>query len=242
MVSVLAIGGSDPSGGAGIEADIAAFTALGVRGRTAITALTVQTLNEGMAIHPTSPELLTQLLESHTRDRLPDAIKIGMIGTAANLQVIAQFLKQHPRIPVVLDTVFRASSGLALLEFDAISVLKSELLPLATVVTPNLDEAGILTDNVLKTISDMEHAAQLLHHDGQWIVVKGGHLVADPIDVVYDGAALHYLQGKRLDATNTRGTGCTFASSIAASIATGKSVPESIQCAKKHMTHYLARG
>lgn len=249
MVSVLAIGGSDPSGGAGIEADLAVFTQLGVHGRTAITALTVQRhsplpAGEGQGegeVHATPPHILEAILHSHTHDRLPDTIKIGMIGTVATLQVITQFLKQHPRIPVVLDTVLRASSGLGLLEPDAIPVLKHELLPLATVVTPNLEEAGILTDTVVNSVADMAHAAKQLHHDGQWIVVKGGHLSADPIDVVYDGKEIYQLSGRRLEVAHSRGTGCTFASAIAAHIALGNSVPQSIQMAKGLVRERLNR-
>ncbi len=247
MVSVLAIGGSDPSGGAGIEADLSTLTTLGVHGRTAITALTVQRLfpspsGEGQGegeVHATSPELLTQILNSHTHDRLPDAIKIGMIGTSANLHVIVKFLNKHPRIPVVLDTVLRATSGLELLEPDALALLKYELMPLATVVTPNLGEAGILTDTVVTTTEEMVHAARQLHHKGQWVVIKGGHLEGEPTDVVVDDDGVQYLKGKRVAFGYTRGTGCTFASAIAAQIALGNSVPQSIMMAKGVVTDRL---
>lgn len=240
MVSVLAIAGSDPSGGAGVEADLRTLTQLGVHGRTAITALTVQSLHHGMAVHPTSSQTLAALLYSHTRDRLPDAIKIGMIATAENLRAIAAFLSEYPRIPVVLDTVLRATSGLELLETAAIPLLRDQLLPHATVVTPNLQEASMLTGMVVDSVETMEYAARQLHCGTQVVLVKGGHLTGDPIDVAFDGREICYFKAKRITTSHTRGTGCTLASGIAANLAQGAAPLVAIQNAKKYLSDYLS--
>lgn len=249
MVSVLTIAGSDPSGGAGIEADLSVFAALGVHGRTAITALTVQNYSplppgEGQAcpersrrgegeVHPTSPDVLRKILSFQDRDTIPNAIKIGMIGTRANLEVICDFLGRHPQIPVVLDPVLRATSGLLLLEAEAIPMLKEKLWPHATVVTPNLDEVGILLGHRPTTVAEMESAAHELHRGTQVVVVKGGHLEGDPVDVVWDGRKMRHLTSKRIAAPNLRGTGCRLASGIASGLALDKDPLVAIQTARE---------
>lgn len=248
MVSVLAIAGSDPSGGAGIEADLRTFAQLGVHGCTAITALTVQRysplpVGEGQGegeVHATPASILSAILHSHTRDHLPDAIKIGMIGTAENLQAIAEFLNDHPHIPVVLDTVLRATSGLELLETAAIPLLRNLLLPRATVVTPNLQEASILTGMTVNSLATMEHAARQLHRGTQVVLVKGGHLDGDPVDVAYDGREFHHFSSPRIATPHTRGTGCTLASAIAVHLAQGAAPLVAIQKAKTYLGDYLS--
>lgn len=240
MVSVLAIAGSDSSGGAGVEADLRTFAQLGVHGRTAITALTVQSLHQGMAVHPTSAQILAALLDSHTRDTLPDAIKIGMIATRANLDVICDFLRRHSQIPTVLDTVLRATSGLELLEAAAIPVLRSELLPRATVVTPNLQEASILSEMTVDSPETMERAARKLQSGTQIVLVKGGHLLGDPVDVAFDGKEFHHFKSPRIATSHSRGTGCALASAIATQLAQGAAPLVAIQSAKKYLTDYLS--
>lgn len=240
MVSVLAIAGSDPSGGAGIEVDLRTFAQLGVHGRTAITALTVQSLHHGVAVHSTAASILSAILHSHTRDYLPDAIKIGMIGTGENLQAIAAFLNDHPHIPVVLDTVLRATSGLELLETAAIPFLRDQLVPRATVVTPNLQEASILTGMTVNSLATMEHAARELHRGTQVVLVKGGHLSGEPIDVAFDGREIHHFSSPRIATSHTRGTGCTLASAIAAYLAQGAAPLVAIQKAKIYLRNYLS--
>lgn len=253
MVSVLTIAGSDPSGGAGIEADLSVFAALGIHGRTAITALTVQgyngypeqsdgsrRLDDTLSVHPTSSLALAAILNTHERDILPDAIKIGMIGTLANLQVICGFLGRHPQIPVVLDPVLRATSGLALLEGAALPMLKGKLWPRADVMTPNLDEVGVLLGQRPTTVAEMETAARELQHGNQVVVVKGGHLPGDPVDVVWNGSEVQYLGSPRVAGPNVRGTGCRLASAIASYLALGKDPRVAIQCAREWLvTRFL---
>lgn len=275
MVSVLTIAGSDPSGGAGIEADLATFAALGVHGRTAITALTIQRysvtlpptpspqgrgdavfpsplVREGQAcpersrrsegeVHSTSPIILQKILSFQEHDILPDTIKIGMIGTLANLEVICDFLQRHPQIPVVLDPVLRATSGLELLEAYAIPMLKEKLWPLATVVTPNLDEAGILLGHRPTTVAEMESAARELQRGTQVVVVKGGHLDGDPVDVVWDGREMRHLTSERIAAKNLRGTGCRLASAIAAELALNKTPLDATALAKQFLRYRLSK-
>jgi hydroxymethylpyrimidine/phosphomethylpyrimidine kinase len=249
MVSVLAIAGSDPSGGAGIEADLRTFAQLGVHGRTAITALTVQRYSplpsgEGQGegdVHATPPQVLAALLESHTHDTLPDAIKIGMIATTENLKVISIFLQKHPRIPVVLDTVLCATSGLELLEAAAIPLLRSDVLPRATVVTPNLQEASILAEMTVDSVETMERAARKLHQGTQVILVKGGHLSGDPIDVAFDGREMHYFKNSRIVTPHTRGTGCTLASAFAAYLAQGTAPLAAIFKGRHYVQEWLAK-
>lgn len=235
MKSVLTIAGSDPSGGAGIEVDLATFAALGVKGRTAITALTVQSLQAGIAVHATPSGVLEKILATQVHDIFPDAIKIGMIATRANLEVICDFLGRHPQIPVILDPVLQSTSGLELLERAAISVLKERLWPCATIVTPNLDEVGVLTGLRPKTVAEMESAAKELHHGKQVVVVKGGHLEGDPVDVVWDGCTMKHLQSPRIVSGDLRGTGCRLASAMAAEMALGRDPGTAILNAKSFM-------
>lgn len=235
MVSVLTIAGSDPSGGAGIEADLSVFAALSVHGRTAITALTVQSLHHGVAVYPTSPQVLDFTLQSHTHDDLPDAIKIGMIGTAENLQVIIEFLRQHPRIPVVLDTVLHATSGLELLDVAAIPRLRDQLMPRAAVVTPNLQEASILAEMTVDSVETMERAARKLHCGTQVVLVKGGHLSGDPVDVAFDGHKMRHFTSSRIATSHLRGTGCRLASAIAVYLAQGAELFSAIQNAETYL-------
>ncbi len=239
MVSVLTIAGSDPSGGAGIEADLRVFAQMGVHGRTAITALTVQSLAGGLSVHPTSASVLSEILHSHDHDPSSDAIKIGMIGTLANLEVVCNFLQCHPQIPVVLDPVLRATSGLELLESAAISALMERLWPRALVVTPNLDETGILLGHRPTTIAEMESAARELQRGNQVVVVKGGHLVGDPVDVIWDGRKMQHLSSPRIDTPHLRGTGCRLSSAVAAGIALKNDLMVAISNAKFVVTHFL---
>lgn len=250
MKSVLTIAGSDPSGGAGIEADLAVFAAYEIHARTAITALTVQPyspspqVGEGWGegeVHPTSPEILRKILSFNEHDTLPHAIKIGMIATRANLEVICNFLERHPQIPVVLDPVLRSTSGLELLEVAAIPMLKERLWPRATVVTPNLDEVGFLLGRRPGTVSEMETAAKELQRGTQVVVVKGGHLDGDPVDVVWDGQTMQHLKSVRVVSKHLRGTGCRLASAIAAEIALGRDVVTALRNAKSFVVQTLSK-
>jgi hydroxymethylpyrimidine/phosphomethylpyrimidine kinase len=249
QASLMSQRGSLESQIAGIEADLPVFAVLGVHGRTAITALTVQRYSplpkgEGRSegeVHATPAHILAALLDSHTCGTLPDAIKIGMIGTRANLEVICDFLKRHPRIPVVLDTVLRATSGLELLEAAAIPLLRSDVLPRATVVTPNLQEASILAEMTVDSVATMERVARKLHQGTQVMLVKGGHLLDDPVDVAFDGHAIHHFKGPRITTPHTRGTGCTLASAIAVAIAKGATPLDAISQGRQFVREWLSK-
>ncbi|MDO8312903.1 MAG: hydroxymethylpyrimidine/phosphomethylpyrimidine kinase, partial [Sideroxyarcus sp.] len=190
-------------------------------------------LREGS--HTTPAHVLANILSTHEHDTLPDAIKIGMIGTLANLDVICEFLERHPHIPVVLDPVLCATSGLPLLDADAYPMLKERLCPRATVLTPNLDEVGILLGYRPTTVSEMESAARALQRGTQVVVVKGGHLTGDPVDVVWDGKMMQYLSAPRVASPRLRGTGCRLASAMAAEIAQGQDVIAAITHAKNFL-------
>jgi len=238
VVSVLTIAGSDPSGCAGIEADLEMIARAGVAARTAITALTVQGVTSGQAVYATPRDVLRDILKQHSQN-LPSVVKIGMIATRDNLEVICDFLERYPKLPVVLDPVLRATSGLQLLEMSAIPLLKERLLPRATIVTPNLDEVEMLLGKRPATVSEMETAARELQRGTQVMMVKGGHLQGDPVDVIWDGTQMNHLSSPRIGTTSPRGTGCRLASGIAAQMALGKSAIQACAEGKQMLLQWI---
>jgi len=239
--TVMTIAGSESSGGAGIQADLKTFAALGVHGTCAITAVTAQDSTGVRAIHELAPELVAAQIDAVVRDMGVDAVKTGMLANGGIVRVVAERVRQHRLPNLVVDPVLAAKSGDRLLREDALNVLKAELLPLCTVVTPNIPEAEALVDRRLETGEDLQRAAQEIAALGaRNVVITGGHASGpEAVDVLYDGRAIRRFSGPRLATSHGRGVGCTFASAIAVWLAKGASVEEAVAQAKEYVTAAL---
>ena len=239
--TALTIAGSDCSGGAGIQADLKTMTMNGVYAMSAITALTAQNTTGVRAIQESTPEFLGQQIDAVFEDIYPDAVKIGMVSSSELIRVIADRLRAYQAKNVVADPVMVATSGSALMKTDAVQTLTSELLPLATLVTPNIPEAQVLSGISIESKDDMILAAKKISKDCRCaVLLKGGHSINDANDLLYaDGEAL-WFTGKRIDNPNTHGTGCTLSSAIAANLAKGYSLADSVRRAKDYIFGALA--
>lgn len=234
---VLIIAGSDSGGGAGIQADLKTVSALGAFGMTAITALTAQNTTGVYGVLEIEPKFVLCQIEACVSDLGCDAVKTGMLANAEIVLAVAAAISEHRLRPVVVDPVMIAKSGASLLSPDAIEALKAKLLSLATVVTPNLHEAGALTGRDIKTVAQMKDAARAIHQLGpENVLVKGGHVESIAADILYDGDQFTEFRVQRIDTKNTHGTGCIFASAIAASLAQKKTVRESVAAARSLIT------
>ena len=243
MHTVLSIAGSDPSAGAGIQQDLKVATLLGAYGLTVITALTAQNTTGVQKVQPLSPEMVAVQLEAILSDIRVDAVKVGMLATAAIVRVVAAGLRQAAVPIVVVDPVLAASDGSPLLEEAGVGVLKEELLPLTTLLTPNLAEAARLTGREVGSVADMETAAQDLVRLGpQYVLVKGGHLTGAPVDVLCDGRNCYRLPGARLPGIHTHGTGCALAAALATKLAQGCSLPEAVHQARELVAEAIRWG
>lgn len=241
--TALTIAGSDSCGGAGIQADIKTMTMNGVYAMSAITALTAQNTTGVRAISEVTPEFLGQQLDAIFEDIFPDAVKIGMVASSELIRVIAEKLRFYQAKNIVVDPVMVATSGSALLKNDAIHTLTNELLPLATLVTPNIPEAEILSGLTIRTAEDMCAAAKKIGATyGCAVLLKGGHSVNDANDLLYENNSFHWFEGRRIQTQNTHGTGCTLSSAIASNLAKGASLRESVQHAKEYISGALAAG
>lgn len=241
--TVLTIAGSDSSGGAGIQADLKTMTALGVYGMSAITALTAQNTTGVAGIFEADPAFVGLQLDSVFTDIFPDAVKIGMVSGKETIRVIAQKLREYHARNVVLDPVMVSTSGSRLLAEDAMGILAGELLPLSAVLTPNIPEAEILSEMKIENEAQMEEAGEKISKRyGGAVLVKGGHQISTANDVLYRDGEWIWFRGSRVDNPNTHGTGCTLSSAIACGLAEGKSVEESVRCAKEYLTGALASG
>ena len=240
MKTALTVAGSDCSGGAGIQADLKTMTMNGVYAMSAITALTAQNTTGVRAIQESTPEFLKQQLDAIFQDIYPDAVKIGMVSSCELIRVIADRLKYYDAKNVVVDPVMVATSGSALMKTDAVRTLVEELIPLASLVTPNVPEAEILSGLTIKTKEDIITAAKQLgdrYHCA--VLLKGGHSINDANDLLYANGELIWFEGKRIDNPNTHGTGCTLSSAIAANLAKGFTLAESVQRAKNYISGAL---
>lgn len=240
--TVLTIAGWDPSGGAGAGADLKTIAAFGHYGVGVITSVTAQNTTGIQAIYDLPMEFIAQQIESLTSDIDIHAVKVGMLGTSRTTALVASLVRSLKLPNVVVDPVLKSTSGTALLERKAIPVLKEKLLPLATVITPNLEEASALSGMRVTDVRTMKEAARALAKTGaKNVVVTGGHLEARAIDVLYDGARHALYDSTRLETTNTHGAGCTFATAIACMLARGVPVHEAVEEAKRYtaraMTH-----
>ena len=244
-VRVLSIAGSDSGGGAGIQADLKTFSALGCYGMTAITAITAQNTQGVRAIHGVPPEVLRAQIDAVVEDIGVDAVKIGMLATPEVVQVVADAIRRHALTNVVLDPVMVATSGDRLIAQETQGALVSELFPLAAIVTPNLDEAGLLLGRRIGGADELEQAAQdLLAMGAPAVLVKGGHLPGDEVVdllALADGTRLR-LASPRIHTHNGHGTGCTLSSAIACQLALGHGLPEAVQLARQYILGAIASG
>jgi hydroxymethylpyrimidine/phosphomethylpyrimidine kinase len=241
IANVLSIAGSDPSGGAGVQADLKTFSALGAYGLSVITALTAQNTRGVRGVKVIDASFVVDQIDAVFTDVRIDAVKIGMVATAEIAAAVADRLRHYGARNVVLDPVMVAKSGDALLSEDAVDEIRSRLAPIARVITPNLPEAARLTNGKLPlTIVDMRRAVGDLHRLGsEWVMLKGGHLQGeDSPDLLSDGRTIIELSAKRIATTNTHGTGCTLSSAIAA-LLPHVAVPEAVQRAKAFLTDAL---
>ena len=239
----MTIAGSDSGGGAGIQADLRTWNALGVHGTTAITCLTAQNPKGVLAVHATPAPLVERQLEAVFDELPPAAVKTGMLFSTEIINAVADFFASGKRPPLVIDPVMVATSGAVLLKPSAIRALKERLLPLAILVTPNLDEAQLLVGRKLRTLEDLLDAAEELHLKyGCAALVKGGHLKLgdDAVDVLFDGEYFTVLKARRVRGVSTHGTGCTYSAAIAAYLAQGEKLPRAVALAKRFITRAIA--
>ena len=240
MNTALTIAGSDSSGGAGIQADIKTMTANGVFAMSAITALTAQNTVGVQGIYEVTPEFLAMQLDSIFTDIRPDAVKIGMVSSSELIRCISAKLREYKAEKIVVDPVMVATSGARLISEEAIGTLKSELLPLATVLTPNIPETEVLAEMPVKSADDMLKAAELISNKyGCAVLVKGGHKLNDANDLLYAEGEYHWFNGVRINNPNTHGTGCTLSSAIASNLAKDYSLEASVERAKAYISGAL---
>jgi len=237
MRKVLTIAGSDSCGGAGIQADLKTFAAHGIYGMSVITAVTAQNTRGVFAVQDISVEVISQQIEAIFTDIEVDAVKIGMVSQTETITTIAKKLVEYQAKNIVVDPVMVSKSGYYLLQPTAREALIKTLLPLALIVTPNIPEAEVITNMEIKTTKDMEKATRLIYEMGpQNVLVKGGHLREEPVDILFNGKELRCFAGRRIQTRNTHGTGCTLSSAIAANLAGGYSVEDSVFFAKDYIT------
>lgn len=240
MRTALSIAGSDCSGGAGIQADLKTMTMNGVYAMSVITALTAQNTTGVRAILESTPEFLGQQMDAVFEDIFPDAVKIGMVSSGGLIHVIADRLRHYRAVNIVVDPVMVATSGSSLMKTDAVQTLIDELLPLATLVTPNIPEAQILSGMSVVSKEDMQKAAKKIAdvHNCS-VLLKGGHCVNDANDLLFADGRMQWFEGRRIDNPNTHGTGCTLSSAIAANLAKGFSLADSVSRAKEYISGAL---
>ncbi|MFO7955542.1 MAG: bifunctional hydroxymethylpyrimidine kinase/phosphomethylpyrimidine kinase [Candidatus Brocadiia bacterium] len=230
---VLTIAGSDSGGGAGIQADLKTITCLGAYGMSAVTALTAQNTVGVSGIYPVSPGFVAQQIDAVAEDIGIDAAKTGMLGERGVVEAVAEAVARHSIRPLVVDPVMVAKSGDALLEPDAVDALRDRLLPLATVVTPNLSEAAALADVSVGNLQEMREASRRIAELGpEWVLVKGGHLEGAPTDLLFGNGEFREVTRSRVETTDTHGTGCTYSAAIATGLAHGMDVPDAVEWAR----------
>jgi hydroxymethylpyrimidine/phosphomethylpyrimidine kinase len=239
---VLSVAGFDPTGGAGVTADLKTFAAHNCYGVAVVTSLAVQNTSAMLGRYDTSPDVVAEQIRALAEDMPLSAVKVGMLGSAGNVEVVAAALERYSPPFVVLDPVFRSTSGAELLDAAGIEALCARLLPKVTLITPNIDEAARLAGQEIQNLEQMKSAAASLHaRYGVRVVITGGHL-DKPQDLFYDGSDYSVFAGDRIRSENTHGTGCAFSSAIAANLALGKSLPDAIVLAKAFVTKAIEKG
>ncbi len=243
MKKVLTIAGFDPSGWAGVQADVRTFEAFSSMGLSVITSLTAQNRKVVKAVQAIPPAFVKKEITAVLSEFDPDAVKIGMLGSFGNVTMLTRFIRERNLKNIVLDPVIRSSSGHPLLEKKGVTALR-EMLPLATVVTPNVPEASIISGAVIKKIKDVEDAAEMIFALGPAnVLIKGGHLNGDPVDVLYNGTGFEYYEGKRIRAGREilHGTGCVLSSAIAAGLARERPVGKAVADARAYLIKTILR-
>jgi hydroxymethylpyrimidine kinase/phosphomethylpyrimidine kinase len=243
MKRILTVAGSDSGGGAGIQADLKTITVLGGYGMSVITALTAQNTVGVQGVHAVPIDFIAAQLDAVLSDIGADAVKTGMLATPDIVKTVADGIKRYNIDLLVVDPVMVAKSGDTLLDEDARDTLKTVLLPLATVVTPNLPEASVLCQSPVNSIDEMHDAARRIHDLGpSYVVIKGGHMPGRPMDLLFDGENFHPFDAPRLDQRNTHGTGCTFSAALATNLADGLTIVDAVAKAKEFVTRAIAAG
>jgi hydroxymethylpyrimidine/phosphomethylpyrimidine kinase len=238
----MTIAGSDSGGGAGVQADLKTFAALGVYGTSVLTAITAQNTVGVTAVHEIPTDVITAQIDAVISDIGASAVKTGMLSSSNIVLVVAAELERHRVGNLVVDPVMVAKSGDSLLREEAVEALRTRLVPLAAVVTPNIPEAEVLTGMTITTSADVRRAAEAVVAMGAAsVVVKGGHLEGPATDLFYDGSRFQEFTAERIDTVNTHGTGCTFASAVAAGLATGMNTVEAVGQAKEYVTEAIRR-
>jgi hydroxymethylpyrimidine/phosphomethylpyrimidine kinase len=240
----LTIAGSDSGGGAGIQADLKTFATLGVHGTSALTCVTAQNPRRVLAIQACRPEIVRGQIDAVMEELPPAAVKTGMLYSTEIIHAVVEFFKAHRRIPLVVDPVMISTSGSQLLKPSAIKLLKTGLLPLATLATPNLDEAAILAGRALKSPEDLRWAARKIHADfGCAALIKGGHLrnSKEAVDIYFDGANELLLSAPFVKGVHTHGTGCTYSAAITGFLARDYGLPEAVIKAKEFISQAIAQ-
>ena len=241
MKAVLTIAGSDSSGGAGIQADLKTIIAHRLFGESVITALTAQNTTGVFGVMDVNPAFVGAQMDAVFDDIRPDAVKIGMVSSPDIVRAIADGLRLHHACNIVVDPVMVATSGARLISEDAIDTLKQKLFPLATVLTPNIPEAEVLTGMKIKSAEDMIKAAEQISKEYDCAVLcKGGHQLNDANDLLFANGSYHWFKGKRIDNPNTHGTGCTLSSAIASNLAKGYDLQTAVERAKEYISGALA--
>lgn len=241
MRKALTVAGSDSSGGAGIQADLKTFSAHGIYGMSVITAVTAQNTQSILAVQDINPDIVAKQIDAIFQDIDVDAVKIGMVSQVEIIRTIAEKLKEYKAGNIVLDPVMISTSGHPLLDPEAMETLVRELIPLSTVVTPNIPEAEKIANMRICTLDDMKKAAETIYKMGPGnVLVKGGHLQGDSTDVLYDGKKMAFLKAERINTKNTHGTGCTLSAAIASNLALGLDIKNAVEKSKNYITMAIA--
>lgn len=243
MKNCLSIAGSDCSGGAGIQADLKTFSALGCFGMSVVVSVVAENTSRVISIHDIPPQIIRDQVDAVFEDIPVHAVKVGMLSGVSVMEAVAEkLLEYHPPVTVI-DPVMVAKGGCALMQPDALETMKRNIVPLAGLLTPNLPEAKALTGIEIETTADMKTAAKLLHEMGAAaVLVKGGHLEGDAADILFDGKTYTEFRAPRIFTRNTHGTGCTLSSALASYLARGMELPQAVEAAKAYVTQAIRYG
>lgn len=243
MKKVLSIAGSDCSGGAGIQADLKTFAAHGVYGMSVIVSVVAENTSRVIGVEDVGPELIAQQIDAVFEDIGADAVKVGMLSHPVCMETVARKLREYAPAHVVIDPVMVAKNGCPLMDPDSVGTLKKIILPLADVLTPNLPEAETLTGRKVRSLGEMERAAEEIRRMGpKAVLVKGGHAQGDAADVLFDGTGFFHFSAPRIPTKNTHGTGCTYSSAIASNLALGLPLEKAVASAKEYVTTAIRHG
>lgn len=237
MNTALTIAGSDCSGGAGIQADLKTFSANGVFGMSVIVSVVAENTSRVISVEDISPEMIKNQIDAVFEDIEVDAVKVGMLSSEICMKAVAEKLRQYKPKYTVIDPVMVAKGGHALMKPEALEALKTEIIPLAYVLTPNIPEAETITGMSIESQEDVQEAAKKIYSLGaKNVLIKGGHLSGDAIDLLYDGKSFYTFTTERINTKNTHGTGCTFSSAITANLANGLNLNKAVEKAKSYIT------